>query len=215
MTSAKNEADTPRLYLVTPPLTGEETTDAPFAAALAEALAAGPVAAVRLTMAGEAEDALRRAADRLRELCHAQDVALVLTDHYRMVQALGLDGVHLANPRLSVREARKTLGPDAIVGAFAGASRHTGMTLAEAGADYVSLGPVAPGALGADEVADVDLFAWWAEMIETPVVAEGGVTPETAAMLAPHTDFIAADATVWDASSGPAAGVEALLAALG
>ncbi len=41
-----------------------------------------------------------------------------------------------------MRDVRKALGADRIVGAFAGASRHKGMTLAEAGADYVAFGPV-------------------------------------------------------------------------
>ena len=40
---------------------------------------------------------------------------------------------------------RKALGRDAIVGAFARASRHEGMTAAEIGADYVSFGPVGAG----------------------------------------------------------------------
>ena len=44
-----------------------------------------------------------------------------------------------------MREACKALGADRIVGAFGGASKHTGMSLAEAGADYVSLGPIGEG----------------------------------------------------------------------
>lgn len=204
------DADGPRLYLVTPPLTSAEG----FADALSAALDAAAITAVRLRMAAEDEDALKRAADLCRELCHARDVALVLTDHYRLAQPLGLDGVHLADPALSVREARKTLGPDAIVGAFGGASRHRAMTLAEAGADYVSLGPVAATALGDGEVASAELFEWWAEMIETPVVAEGGVTADIARALAAHADFIAADAAVWDAEGGPAAGARAMAKAI-
>ncbi|HIE71875.1 MAG TPA: hypothetical protein EYP98_17775, partial [Planctomycetes bacterium] len=56
-------------------------------------------------------------------------------------QRLGLDGVHLTDGSRSVRVARKELGPDAIVGAFCGTSRHDGMVAGEAGADYVALGP--------------------------------------------------------------------------
>lgn len=198
----------PRLYLLTPPL----SEGASFAPLLDAALAAAPAACVRLRFAAEEEALVARVADPLREICHRHDVALVLTDHFRLVRKYGLDGVHLANPRLSVREARKALGEEAIVGAHAGCSRHQGMTLAEAGADYVSLGPVAESALGGGEVADFDLFEWWAEMITTPSVAEGGMTLALAEALAPRADFIAADAAVWDHPEGPAAGAAAFAA---
>lgn len=201
----------PRLYLLTPPLSGPST----FGDQLAAALDAAPVACVRLRMAGGDEDALRRTADQLREICHARDVAIVLTDHYRLVGPLGLDGAHLADARLTVRDARKELGADAIVGAYAGASRHDGMNAAEAGADYVSLGPVAETAMGGGDLATPDLFQWWAEMIETPVVAEGGVTAALAAQLSEHADFIAADDAVWNHPDGPAAGAKALSDAIG
>lgn len=194
-----------RLYLVTPPLTevGE------FAATLRSVLEAAPVACVRIAMATEDEDALRRVADQIREICHSFDVAVTLTDHYRLVTALGLDGVHLANPRLTVRDARKALGVDMIVGAYAGTSRHDGMTMAEAGADYVSFGPVGETGLGDGAVADVDLFAWWAEMIETPVVADGAVTLAAAPELAANADFLCVGRAIWNHADGPAAAAAA------
>ena len=79
-------------------------------------------------------------------MAHARDVPLVVADHYRLVARLGLDGVHLSDGARQVRAVRKALGQDAIVGAFAHASRHEGLTAGEIGADYVSFGPV--GAIG-------------------------------------------------------------------
>lgn len=201
----------PRIYLVTPPL--EDA--ASFAPILDAALAAAPVACVRLRVVRDEEALISRAADALRETCHRHDVALVVTDHFRLVQQLGVDGVHLADPRLSIREARKLLGEDAIIGGFAGTSRHQGMTLAESGADYVSFGPLVETGLGDGQVADKELFDWWSEMITTPVVAEGGITIELAETLAKSTDFIAAESAVWDHPEGPAAAVKALSALLG
>lgn len=200
-----------RLYLLTPRL----ADGAAFASDLDAALAAAPVACVRMLTAEADEAVIRRVADPLGEVCRAHDVALVLTDHFRLVRPLGLDGVHLETPRLRLRDAREALGRDAIVGAHAGASRHHGMTLAEAGADYVSFGPVVDDGLGDGEVAEADLFHWWSEMIETPVVAEGGVTLETGAALGGVADFIAFDAPVWDHPEGAAAGAKAAAAALG
>ncbi len=197
----------PGLYLITPPLTEAE----PFLPMFAEALDAVEIACVRLRMAGDDEDALRRAADHLREAAHQRDVAITLTDHFRLVQPLGLDGVHLENPRLTVRDARKALGKDAIVGAFAGTSKHDGMSAAEAGADYVSFGPLAPSAMGDGDVADPHLFIWWSEMIQTPIVAEGGVGVETARALAPDVDFLALDQVIWGHPDGPAKALKSLL----
>lgn len=202
--------DEARIYLTTPPL-GD---GAAFAPKLAAALSAAPAACVRLRVREDDEALIRAAADSLREICHRYDVALVLTDHFRLVRPLGLDGVHLADPRLSVREARKALGDDAIVGAFAGTSRHQGMTMAEAGADYVSFGPVAASELGDGQTAEAELFGWWSEMITTPVVAEGGMTLELAEKLAETADFMAADAMIWDAPEGPEAAMKALSALL-
>jgi thiamine-phosphate pyrophosphorylase len=201
---------TARLYLITP----AAFDPAAFAEMLKAALDAAPVACVRLTMDG-AEAAIRRAADTLQPVCAAADVALTITDHVRLVEAHGLDGVHLtdASPA-AIRKARAALGDDRIVGACGGATRHRAMTAAEAGTDYVSLGPVSAGALGDGTEADDDLFAWWAEMIETPSVAEGGLTLEAGRRLAPLADFLAPRRSVWDAPDGPAAAVRAYAAIL-
>lgn len=202
--------DGPGLYLVTPPLASADGA----ADRLAAALDAAPAAALRLRFATEDEDAIRRIADAAREVAHARDVAVAITDHFRLAQQLGLDGVHLADPRLRVTAARKALGPDMIVGAYAGASRHDGMNAAEAGADYVAFGPVTANGLGGGEAAGDDLFAWWAEMIETPAVAEGGLTLDDVRRLAEWVDFVAVDAVVWDHPGGPAAGARAVAKAL-
>ena len=163
------------------------------------------IACVRLALATSAEDDVARAADALRPVCHARDVPLVVADHFRLVPRLGLDGVHLTDGARQVRAVRKALGADAIVGAFARASRHDGLTAAEIGADYVSFGPVGASGLGDGTTAPLDLFAWWSEMIEVPVVAEGGLTPALAADLAPVADFLALGDELWSHPDGEAA----------
>jgi thiamine-phosphate pyrophosphorylase len=201
-----------RLYLTTP----TRFEPAPFAALLERALAAREIACLRLDLGDAPEDAWRAAADRLLPVAHAHDVALVIAEHHRLVVPLGLDGVHVAVGRTPVRELRKALGPERIVGAFAGVSRHAGITLAEAGADYVAFGPVgATGGLGDGARAGEELFQWWAEMIETPVVAEGGLTPADAARLAPFADFVVPDPAVWAAPEGIEAALAAYADALG
>ncbi len=187
-----DQPNSPQLYLITP-VGAAASTLGPM---LADAMDRFPVACLRIPGAGSEEE-LGRIADLAREIAHARDVAVVIEDHVQLAQRHGLDGVHLTDGPRGVRYARKELGQDAIVGVFCGASRHDGMNAAEAGADYVSFGPCGSSALGHGEVAPLDLFQWWSEMIEIPVVAEGALTPALIGQLAPMTDFIALGAEIW------------------
>ncbi|WP_299370821.1 thiamine phosphate synthase [uncultured Tateyamaria sp.] len=197
----------PQLYLLTPPVF--ELSH--FPDQLAAVLDAHDIACIRLALATQDEDRISRAADVCREVAHARDVAIVVNDHTALAERLGLDGVHLMDAAKSVRDARKALGPDAIVGSNCGTSRHAGMSAGEAGADYISFGPLTGVADSA--VADDDLFQWWSEMIEVPVVAEGGLTPEIIARLAPITDFFGIGEEIWIADT-PAQALADLTAAL-
>ncbi len=192
--------EAPQLYLITPAVIDPQT----FPGQLARVLEAAPIACIRLETAGRDEDQIIRAADACREVAHARDIPLVIRDHLLLAGRLGLDGVHLSDGARHVRAARAELGADAIVGAFCGASRHDGMTAGEAGADYVSFGPVGASRLGDGSRAGRDLFAWWSEMIEVPVVAEGALDAALIREFAPVSDFLALGDEVWTAED-PAA----------
>ncbi|MEX0365494.1 MAG: thiamine phosphate synthase [Ruegeria sp.] len=198
----------PQLYLLTPPLFELSV----FPDQLAAVLDAHDVACLRLALATRDEDRISRAADACREVAHARDVAIVVSDHTGLAERLGLDGVHLSDAAKSVRDARKALGADAIVGSFCGTSRHDGMTAGEAGADYVAFGPVT--AVADETHADDALFSWWTEMIEVPVVAEGGLTVAAVERLAPITDFFAIGEEIWNTEDAAAA-LTRLVAPLG
>ncbi|MCZ8088721.1 MAG: thiamine phosphate synthase, partial [Rhodobacteraceae bacterium] len=62
--------------------------------------------------------------------------------------------------------------------------------------------------------ADWDLFEWWSEVIEVPVVAEGALTAELVEKFGPVTDFFAVGEEIWS-KDDPAAALKALLAPLG
>lgn len=187
------DQDKPQLYLITPPTFDLET----FPDRIARVLDDHEIACLRLSLATSDEDFVARAADALREIAHRRDVPIVIERHVLLVERLGLDGVHLTDGARTVRKVRKDLGGDAIIGAFCGSSRHEGLSAGEAGADYVAFGPVGASPLGDGTRAGTDLFAWWSEMIEVPVVAEGALTPELVAALAPVADFLAIGAEIW------------------
>lgn len=197
----------PQIYLITPPAFALDT----FPDQLARVLDAAPVACLRLQLATQDEDAIARAADALRLVAHARDIALVIADHVLMVDRLGLDGVHVTTPRQNLRKLRDSMGADAVIGAFCGTSRHEGMTAAEAGADYIAFGPVGDTGLGDGSRVDPEILQWWSEMIEVPCVVEGALTPELITDLSAVTDFFGLGQEVWN-SEDPAQTLKALAA---
>lgn len=204
------DVDQPQTYLITP----TEMDLMTFPDVLSACLDATPVACVRLALSTNDEDKIAKAADTLRGVTEQRDVALVIDTHFKIVTRLGLDGVHLTDAARSVRAVRKELGEDAIVGAFCGNSSHDGMTAGELGADYISFGPVAETALGGTTLAEADLFQWWSQMIEVPVVAEGALDDALIAKLAPFTDFFGIGDEIWT-SDDPASRLKDFIAAMG
>ncbi len=209
MATEDTSVDRPQIYLITP----HNFDPSVFAPQLAQILDGVEIACVRMALAGDEEDALARAADTCREVAHARDVPLVIDRHIQLVERLGLDGVHLPDGARSIRAARKTLGADAILGSYCGASRHDGMNAGEAGADYISFGPVGESSLGDGTRAEAELFAWWSQMIELPVVAEGALDTDLVAALAPVTDFFAIGPEIWG-QDNPLSALQSLLAPL-
>ena len=78
------------------------------------------------------------------------------------------------------------------------------MTAAEISADYVSFGPVSASGLGDGTIAERELFEWWSEIIEVPLVAAGGLAPELVGELAPFAEFFELGDEIWSADQ-PAA----------
>lgn len=203
------DQDRPQIYLITPPEVDLDT----YPDQLAAVLDGTEIACLRIALATRDEDRILRAADAIRHTAHARDVAVVIERHVLLVERLGLDGVHLTDGARSIRKVRKDL-PDAIIGAHCGITRHEGMTAGENGADYVCFGPIGESPLGDGSRADWDLFQWWSEVIEVPVVAEGALTADLVAKFGPVTDFFAVGEEIWT-KDDPAAALKALLAPLG
>jgi thiamine-phosphate pyrophosphorylase len=172
-------------------------------------LEAGDGAAARLAAAQEAAEiatvliratqgrGLDAAASRpLVEVAHRAGITALVAGDAALARAAGADGVHLGwakDPLKVYREARAALGPDGLIGADPGVSRHDAMTLAEAGADYVAFG--APVHLkDRDKGRDRrdGLVAWWAEIFQVPCVAFDVETAAEAETLAREgADFVA------------------------
>lgn len=209
----ESEAPACRLYLITPP----SFDLAAFSGQLAEALDGGDVACLQLRLktpdGGPAKDAdIRDAVKVLMPIAHERDVAFILNDRPDLAAELGCDGVHVGREDGDYQPARKAVGPDAIVGTTCHNSRHLAMMDAEAGADYVAFGAFFPtGTKQVQHQAEVETLAMWAEVMEVPCVAIGGITAENCApIVQAGADFLAVVGAVWNHPDGPAAGVRAM-----
>jgi thiamine-phosphate pyrophosphorylase len=196
-----------RFYVLTPPAIALPE----FAGNLARALDAGDIAAVQLRLKPASDDEIARAAEALRPVVQDRGVAFILNDRPDIARKTGCDGVHIGVEDAPPAEARRILGPDAIIGVTCKTSRHRAMEAAEEGASYVAFGAFFDSATrGVAAEADPEILEWWSQLMEVPCVAIGGITPENCAPLVrAGADFICASAGVWRHPDGPAAGVAA------
>ncbi|MBL0948594.1 thiamine phosphate synthase [Brevundimonas sp.] len=200
-----------RLYLITPPQIGDIEA---FAVTLGDALGAGDVAALQIRLKAVSDAEVRRAVDVLGPVARAHGVAVIMND--RVDLARGCDGVHLGQRDGSVAEARRLLGPDAMIGVTCHDSRHLAMEAAEAGADYVAFGTFFPTTTKTVEhTASPEILTIWQETMEIPCVAIGGIDATNAGTLAKAgADFVAVSGAVWSHPAGPAEAVRGLNAAI-
>lgn len=169
----------PRLFLVAP-----EQPVAHLAACIEQACAVGDVASI-LVPAGLAK--------ALTPIAQAKGIAVICSGEARDAAHAGCDGLQLDADPAAIADARKSLGKDRIIGAFAGTSRHAAMEASEAGADYIAFDQNGPS-IGGEMI-----LHWWADMMEIPCVAFAPVDAAALDILLPQKpDFIRPADTMWD-----------------
>ncbi len=196
-----------RLYLITPP----RIEPRGFAETLKATLDAGDVACLQLRLKDVADDDIRRACDVLMPIAQRAGVAFIVNDRPDIAASVGADGVHIGQDDMPYAQARAIMGRDRIVGVTCHNSRHLAIEAAEAGADYVAFGAFYPTATKDPKTrCEIELLAWWSQMMVVPCVAIGGITVENAKPLVKAgADFLAVSAGVWSHPGGPAVAVRA------
>jgi thiamine-phosphate pyrophosphorylase len=152
-------------------------------------------------------------ARRLCEACRARGQVFLVNDRVDVALAAGADGVHLPSAGIPPREARRLLGPDALVGV----SCHSADDVRRArdgGASYASFGPVHDTPSKRPYGPPLGVAALRsAAALGLPLVALGGMdaarAPEAFAAGAAGVAVIRA----WLVGPDPGAAVGALLAA--
>jgi thiamine-phosphate pyrophosphorylase len=152
----------------------------PDAAALAEAVAAairGGAAVVQYRAKSAADPVAE--AERLLAVCRAGGVPLVINDDVELAGRIGADGVHLGKDDPDLEEARRILGPDAIIGVSCYDSVERAVQAEAAGAGYVAFGRFFPSRTkpGAP-CARLETLVEAKRRLSVPIVAIGGITPE-------------------------------------
>jgi len=195
-----------RLYLISPPKLDDLDG---FAAVFESALQGGDVACFQLRLKNADDADVLAAAERLMPLAHAHDVAFLINDRPDLAKKACADGVHIGQEDMPYITARAVMGEDAIVGVTCHASRHLAMSAGEAGADYVAFGAFFDTSTKVAKAhATVDTLKWWAELMEVPAVAIGGITPGNCRPLVEAgADFLAVANGVWSYSDGAAEAV--------
>jgi thiamine-phosphate pyrophosphorylase len=203
-------SDTPRcqLYVITPPKLSPD-----FADKMAKALDAAPVASLQLRLETTDEGEWKRAVEKLLPVAQQRNVAFIINNHVLLAKETGADGAHIGVHDMRVKEARAIMGPDKIIGSTCMDSKHLAMTAAEAGADYVSFGPFFttrspfyPKENYAPKyMVSPNILTWWSQVMETPCVAAGGITPQNCRdIIKAGADFICASTSIWDYEGGAA-----------
>ena len=201
-----------QLYLITP----RSFEAVSFARLLAETLDAGDVACLQLRLKGADDDAVRRAAEAIRPVCHDRDVAFVMNDRPDLARETGADGVHIGQEDTNYAEARRMVGTDGIVGVTCHNSRDLAVVAADQGADYVAFGAFFSTDTKEPKTrATSEILSWWSTMTTVPCVAIGGITVANCPpLIAAGANFLAVVSAVWDHPEGPAAGVRDMNAAI-
>ena len=184
------------LYAITP-----EVDETDRLVALVRDCIAGGAAAVQYRAKALSDEARHEQALRLRALCRARGVPLIVNDSVALALAVDADGVHLGRDDGEVRAARGALG-NRIVGVSCYDELGRVRAAAAAGADYVAIGSVFPSSTKPEAVhAPLALLAAAKGATALPVVAIGGITGANAARaIAAGADMVAVLSAIFGAS---------------
>jgi thiamine-phosphate pyrophosphorylase len=177
-----------RLYLCTP--------DRPDLETFVEACIVGGVDLVQLREKHLDDRRLAERATLVQRVCRRHGVPFILNDRPDLAAAIGADGVHVGQDDVSPVEARRTVGPEAIVGLSTHAVAELQRAIGDvpdgggegpdpAPVQYLSAGPVVPTptkpgrpGTGLDYVRQAVARSPW------PVWVTGGADPTTVGAMA-------------------------------
>lgn len=145
-----------------------------LASCVREALAGGATF-VQLREKHMSTDELVEEAKTILPICREARVPFLIDDDVEAARLVGADGVHVGQSDTACAEARRILGPDAIVGVSAQTVEQA-VAAERAGADYLGVGALIPTPTKPDAV-DVtpEELSRICRAVKIPVVGIGGL----------------------------------------
>ena len=118
---------------------------------------------------------IERSGRTFRRLANTYSALFIVNDHPHLAEELGADGVHVGQDDIDPAEARRILGPDAIIG-LSTHSREQVEAAASEPVDYISVGPIweTPTKEGRPATG-LELVRTAAEIAPVPWFAIGGI----------------------------------------
>lgn len=128
------------------------------------------------------EDFLKEARE-MAALCHRYGTALIINDNVEVALKSGADGVHVGMEDLPVKEIRKQVPGDFIIGATAKTTEQAQRAEKE-GADYLGVGAVFPSPTKKNAIRiTTEELKKICSSVRIPAVAIGGITSENVGTL--------------------------------
>jgi thiamine-phosphate pyrophosphorylase len=162
-----------RLYLVTDPLLNRGYS-------VLEQIELALIGGVRIIQIREknmpVSDFIKLASEALH-LTRAHNAFLIINDTVEVAMAAGADGIHLGQEDAPVREARRTMGDDAVIG-ISVKTVDEAVCAEEDGADYVAVNGVFPTATKEDlgYCVGIEGVKRIRQSTRLPVIGIGGIT---------------------------------------
>ena len=113
---------------------------------------------------------------KIKPICKAHGVPLIINDNVKLAKEIDADGVHLGQNDLDIKAAREYLGADKIIGVSAHNVKEA-QAAESGGADYLGSGAAFVTSTKTDAGAiDHRVLSDVAHSVRIPVVAIGGIT---------------------------------------
>ena len=123
-------------------------------------------------------------AQQLNRICSTAKIPLIINDDVELAARTSAAGVHLGRDDSAIKNVRRDLGEDAIIGVSCYNDFDLAVQAQRQGADYVAFGsffafPTKPFSVR----ADISLLERAKQELEIPVVAIGGITTHNGGLL--------------------------------
>lgn len=149
-----------------------------------EAALKGGVTCVQLREKNLADSSILAEAREISALCKQYRVPFILNDNVALAAQCGADGVHLGQEDMDPAQARRILGPDAIIGVSAHNVAEAKAAVA-AGADYLGCGAMFATTTKTNVTAlPKETLRAICAAVGVPVVAIGGISKQNLLSLA-------------------------------